>query len=59
MPSGAVLDLVGEAVDGVVVTGGGCATISGTTHSLTVAVGGTGHPDWRLSRSRSSTTEGT
>ncbi len=40
VPSGAVLDLVGEAVDGVVVTSGGCATISGTTHSLTVAVGG-------------------
>ena len=40
VPSGAVLDLVGEAVDGVVVTGGGCATISGTTRSLTVAVGG-------------------
>lgn len=40
VPSGAVLELVGEALDGVVVTGGGCAAISGKTRSLTVAVGG-------------------
>lgn len=40
VPSGAVLDLAGVALDGVVVTGGGCAAISGTTRSLTVAVGG-------------------
>jgi hypothetical protein len=40
VPSGAVLDLVGVPLDGVVVTGGGCAVISGTTRGLTVAVGG-------------------
>ena len=40
VPSGAVLDLAGVALDGVVVTGGGCAAISGTTRSLTVGVGG-------------------
>ena len=35
-----MLDLVGVALDGVVVSGGGYACISGTTRSLTVTVGG-------------------
>lgn len=40
VPSGAVLELVGVAADGVVVTGGGYARISGATRTLTVTVGG-------------------
>lgn len=40
VPSGAVLVLIGVAHDGVLVTGGGCAHISGETQTLTVAVGG-------------------
>jgi hypothetical protein len=40
VPSGAVLDLVGVALDGVVVTGGGSVCISGETRPLTVTVGG-------------------
>jgi hypothetical protein len=40
VPSGAALELVGAALEGVLVTGGGYARISGSTRSLTVAVGG-------------------
>ena len=40
VPSGAVLELTGVAADGVVVTAGGYAHISGTTRTLTVTVGG-------------------
>lgn len=40
VPNGAVLDLAGVALDGVLVTGGGYACISGTTETLTVTVGG-------------------
>lgn len=40
VPSGAALILAGVALDGVLVTGGGYAAISGETQSLTVAVGG-------------------
>jgi hypothetical protein len=40
VPSGAVLVLVGVAKDGVLVTGGGYASISGETRTLTVTVGG-------------------
>lgn len=40
VPSGATLILIGVAHDGVLVTGGGYAHISGETQTLTVSVGG-------------------
>jgi hypothetical protein len=40
VPSGAALVLVGVARDGVLVTGGGYAHVSGETQTLTVTVGG-------------------